>query len=121
MTYFSKYFLDYNNLDQQMINKEFISACTRGNTEQMEYLCFSNELPIKAQYEKASVILSALRVSILLEKQDSLNFLINTLNISKTFEVEQLLEQHKSPIALSMFLNRDTSIKKTTHKNKFKI
>ncbi len=87
----------------------------------MNYLCFSSELEIKADYRKESVILSCLRCAILLEKDDSLNFLINILKIQKTSEVQKILDEYKNPTALSMFLNRDMCLKQTTSNNKFKI
>ncbi len=121
MSYFSKYFLDYHNLNQEMINKEFINACARGNIEQIKYLTSSDELEIKADYLKQSVINSAFRVSILLEKEDSIRYLINDLQIEKSEDIEKNLETNPNPLALSLFLNRDIKSSKSLKNKRNKI
>ncbi len=121
MTYFSQYFLDYHNLNQEMINKEFINACSRGNVNQIKYLISSNELEFKAEYLKPSVLNSAFRVSVLLEKEESISYLITDLQIPKSKDIEKILEQYPNPLAFSLFLNREIKPSNSLKNNKNKI
>lgn len=108
MTYYSKHYLSYSGLDQKMINKEFISSCSRGNIEQMKYLISSEELFYKAQLDIISK--NSLRAAILMKQDESIYLLINEFKIKKTKEIEWLLDEYKSPLAESLFLKRDLNL-----------
>ncbi len=101
----TEFYLDYTQLSQDEINKAFISSCAVSNLKAAEHLLFSKEPPFNAQWD--IVKFSAFKVSCFNNNEDVLKFLIIKLNMEKSFEVDEFLDQPGNKMASKLFLDRN--------------
>jgi len=110
----TEFYLQYTELSQQEINQAFISACAFSNLKAAKHLLFSKEPPFNVEWETNKF--SAFKVACLNQNEEIVAFLVNEMNIEKSYEIEEFLANKKNPYAESLFMERD--MPKNNTKNK---